>query len=310
MNNVDYITSYWHYADMKEDKLLNYIGNKQADLSDELQNILNHFRSIQLSGNISRTEVNRLHHKIDHWQKAGYDVGEFKLIMRDLDNRTRIKGNEALFAFLLAAFIGFYLPVMDESRKVMLDVSQEAYRREFAAAKEITGKGRMNPPGASTVTEWLKNPIPSGGMFEADHYADAAYRARQFQKLVNAEKQQMGTLLGPKKPLDIDNPQYKRALEIQKAWYLRRTTGAYTGKHAGMLDMYIAYGISKIVLKAFRDAGVKKYQFIATIDERTTDECRGLHLKIFPTKGAMIGINAPPIYPPPHPCRSIIRAVE
>ena len=124
------------------------------------------------------------------------------------------------------------------------------------------------------------------------------YRARQFQKMVNAEKQQMGTPLGPKKPLDIDNAQYKKALEIQKQWYLRRTHSlAYEGNHAGMLDMYLSYVVSETVVRAFQDAGVKKYQFIATIDDRTTNECRSLHLKIFPMNGVMIGINCPPIYP-------------
>lgn len=103
-----------------------------------------------------------------------------------------------------------------------------------------------------------KRPDSVRGTFDSDVYADAMYRARQFQKMVNAEKQQMGTPLGPKKPLDIDNAQYKKALEIQKQWYLRRTHSlAYEGNHAGMLDMYLSYVVSETVVRAFQDAGVK-----------------------------------------------------
>lgn len=311
MTDADYIVNYWHYADMQENILSNDIDNRQDGLHDELQDILDHFRNIQLSGKISRSEVNRLHRKIDQWQRAGYDVGEFRLIMRDLDHRTRIKGNEALLAFLMAAFVGVYQPVMKETRRMLLNVSQETYKREFKAAHEITGKGRMSPPGESTVTEWLENPIPSGGTFENDMHADAMYRARQLQKFVNAEMKRAETPLGSKKPLNVDSVQFKRALKIQRDWMLRRSQhGANKNNHAGQIDMYMAYVVSETVVRAFRDAGVKTYQFVAMIDDRTTDTCRSLHLKVFPLKDIQIGINAPPTYPPFHYCRSIIRAVE
>ncbi|HCA28900.1 MAG TPA: hypothetical protein DEP23_04675 [Ruminococcaceae bacterium] len=312
MNDVDYITRYWHYADAQEDILSDYIGVRQARLSDDLQDILDHFRNIQLSENISKAEVNRLHRKIGQWQKAGYDVGEFKLIMRDLDNRTRIRGLEALLAFLIAAFMGFYQPIMQKTRETLVDVSQEAYSRNFKAAQKVTGVGNPMPPTADTVAKWLEDPLPSGGVFNDDMYADVMYRARQFQKLINAEKQQMDGpgRLGQRRPLDIDNEQYKKALHIQRNWMLRRSQyGANKDNHAGQIDMYMTYVVSETVVQAFLDAGVKKYQFIATIDDRTTDACRSRHLKIYNMADIKIGINAPPIYPPYHPCRSIINAI-
>lgn len=304
MNDVDYITNYWHYADTQEDNLLGYIGDKQSDLSDELQGILDHFKSIQLSGNIGKSEVERLHRKIGQWQKAGYDVGEFKLIMRDLDNRTRIKGTEALLAFLLAAFIGNHKAIVEQDKVILQNITQEAYRREFDNARKITGKGTAKTPTQGDLNAILNGSIVTGGNFYDDMYADARYRADQFRKIINADMQQ-------KKPLDIDNVQYQRALKAQKDWMLRRSQhGANKDNHAGQLDIYMSFAISETVVRAFRDAGVKKYQFIATIDNVTTDACRSLHLKIFDLDKIMIGINAPPVYPPFHYCRSIIRAVE
>ena len=313
MKDADCITCYWHYADMQEDNLSEHIDGQQPRLSDELQEILDHFRNIRLTGNVTRTEVNRLHRKIEQWQRSGYGAGEFKLIMRELNHRERIKGTDVLLAYLFATFIGFYQPVMAETQKMFLDVSREAYKREFKAAQKITSKGRMNPPGENTIKGWLKSPIPSGGTFKNDMYADAAYRARQFQKLISAEKQQMNIpgRLGQRRPLDIDNEQYKKALKIQRSWILRRSQhGANKDNHSGQIDMYMAYVVSETVVRAFQDAGVKKYQFIATIDDRTTDACRSRHLKIYNMADIQIGINAPPIYPPYHPCRSIITAVE
>lgn len=313
MTDADEIRAYWQNVDAEEDDLLAYIGDRQSELADSLQNVLDHFRSIALFDHLNRLEVNRLHRKISQWQRAGIDAGEFNLVARDLSNRTRISGNEALLAYIWIEFIETDDDIMERNEEMLLNVSQNAYNREFQRAQQMTGAGKPNPPTAKDVGKWLDGQMPDGGSYKDDIYADARYRAGQFQKMVNAEKQQMDAPipLGPKKALDIDNPQYKKALRAQRDWMLRRSQyGANKDNHAGRLDMYMSYVIGQTVMMAFQDAEVKKFQFIATIDDRTTDACRSLHLKIFPMKDAMIGINVPPIYPPYHPCRSIIRAVE
>ena len=313
MNDADEIRAYWKYADAGEDDLLSYIGDRQSELADNLQNVLDHFRSIALFDNLNRLEVNRLHRKISQWQRSGIDAGEFNLVARDLFNRTKIRGNEALLAYLWIEFIGFDDDVMERNKEMLLNVSRNAYEREFQRAQQMTGAGKPDPPAAKDVDKWLNGQMPDGGNYKDDIYADARYRAGQFQKMVNAEKQQMNapTPLGPRKALDIENPQYQKALKAQRDWMLRRSQyGANKDNHAGRLDMYMSYVIGETVTRAFQNADVKKFQFIATIDDRTTEACRSRHLKIFPMKNAMIGVNIPPIYPPYHPCRSIIRAVE
>ena len=82
------------------------------------------------------------------------------------------------------------------------------------------------------------------------------------------------------------------------------------GRFAGYYDMVMGFIVGHTVVQAFMDAGVNAYRFIATIDDRTTDECRALHGKVFRMEELKLGINAPPVYPPPHPCRSVIQAVE
>lgn len=52
---------------------------------------------------------------------------------------------------------------------------------------------------------------------------------------------------------------------------------------------------------SYKDAGVEKYQFIATLDHRTSETCAGLNGEVFELKNIAVGIN----YPPMHPrCRS------
>lgn len=48
-------------------------------------------------------------------------------------------------------------------------------------------------------------------------------------------------------------------------------------------------------------AGVERYQFLATLDNRTSEECGAMDGEIFELKDKMIGINWPPLHPN---CRS------
>lgn len=49
--------------------------------------------------------------------------------------------------------------------------------------------------------------------------------------------------------------------------------------------------------ETFKELGVEKYQFIATVDDRTSDICLSLDGKIFDMKDRQIGINCPFMHP-------------
>lgn len=62
-----------------------------------------------------------------------------------------------------------------------------------------------------------------------------------------------------------------------------------------------AYIHEQSTLDAYAECGVTKYQFLATLDRRTSSQCRKLDMKTFDVKEAAVGVN----YPPMHPnCRS------
>lgn len=55
---------------------------------------------------------------------------------------------------------------------------------------------------------------------------------------------------------------------------------------------------NKATIAAYNDVGiVKKYQYLATLDNRTSDICAGLDGKIFNLSDAMEGVNLPPMHP-------------
>jgi hypothetical protein len=53
--------------------------------------------------------------------------------------------------------------------------------------------------------------------------------------------------------------------------------------------------------KAYEELEVEKYQFVATLDKRTSDICQELDGKVFDMKDRIVGVNASPMHPS---CRS------
>jgi SPP1 gp7 family putative phage head morphogenesis protein len=58
------------------------------------------------------------------------------------------------------------------------------------------------------------------------------------------------------------------------------------------------YISNKATLKAYAESGiVQKYEFLATLDMRTSDICREMDGRTFTLKEGKVGINLPPLHP-------------
>lgn len=63
------------------------------------------------------------------------------------------------------------------------------------------------------------------------------------------------------------------------------------------------YQINQAQKKVYMDAGYVKYEFMATLDSRTSEVCRDNDKKEFYFADAVVGINYPPLHPN---CRSTV----
>lgn len=59
----------------------------------------------------------------------------------------------------------------------------------------------------------------------------------------------------------------------------------------------INYIHNQATLDSYKDAGVEKYQFLATLDSRTSQTCAELNGEVFELKDLAVGINYPPMHP-------------
>lgn len=57
-----------------------------------------------------------------------------------------------------------------------------------------------------------------------------------------------------------------------------------------------AYFSGQSRLDGYRETGVSHYKFVATLDSRTSEECRHMDGKVIPTSEAKAGVNYPPLH--------------
>ncbi|MGL5379561.1 minor capsid protein [Clostridium sp.] len=56
-----------------------------------------------------------------------------------------------------------------------------------------------------------------------------------------------------------------------------------------------AYFMEQASKLAYKETGIEQYQYLATLDSRTSKACQSLDLKIFKTQEALVGVNYPPL---------------
>jgi len=80
--------------------------------------------------------------------------------------------------------------------------------------------------------------------------------------------------------------------------------GFYEADRIARTELTFVQGQS--TANSYINAGIKKYEYLAALDSRTSDICKGLNGKIFSFKDMNVGVN----YPPCHVfCRSTVIAV-
>ena len=73
-----------------------------------------------------------------------------------------------------------------------------------------------------------------------------------------------------------------------------------------LLRTEVNYVLNQATLDGYKEAGIEKYEFSATLDNRTSQICSELHGEVFEIKKIAVGLN----YPPMHPrCRSTTKPI-
>lgn len=95
-----------------------------------------------------------------------------------------------------------------------------------------------------------------------------------------------------------------RGLSVNKtAMLVKNRMNVSMSNSKRLVRTELNYVNNQAALDSIKEAGFEQYEFIATLDRRTSQICREHNGKIFPVKEAQVGTNVPPLHPN---CRSTI----
>lgn len=261
------------------------------DIENEVKKIFNRFAT---DGNLTPLEAKRLLNQAisrTDWEAIKRKIGSIQdpVIKRQLLNQlnapayaARITRLEALKANTLIQSRAIADAEIRLSTKGYIETINDAYYRSmFDIQRGIGLNFYFADMPTRTVEEILQNPW-SGEQFSKRIWHNTDVLAAKLNEVITS-----GFMSGA----DIR----KMARELQEMSDL--------GKFAAtrLVRTEVTYMANAAEMESYKEAGIDKYQFLATLDMRTSKVCQKLDLQIFNVKDAKPGKNMPPMHP--H-CRS------
>lgn len=173
-----------------------------------------------------------------------------------------------------------------QSTKLYTDNINKAYYTNLFDIQRGLGIGfNVAEMPLESIQEILKN------KWSGEHYSKRIWRNTD----VLAEKLEEVITIG----LMTGKSSRKMAIELEEL--------ANYGKFAAerIIRTETTYISNAAEIESYKECGIDKYVFIATLDLRTSNQCREKDKKIFNVKDAEVGVNLPPLHPY---CRSTTRA--
>lgn len=161
----------------------------------------------------------------------------------------------------------------------MSDIYKDGYYRGIYEVQR--GKGKGVPPtqlDKRQIDRVLSKPwAPDGSNFSARIWGD---RTKLVAELETSLEQHI--IRGEQLPTVIKDFSEKMGVSMRTAERLIRTEAAYFS------------GQSR--LDGYRESGVDRYKYVATMDHRTSEKCQGMNGKVISVSEAKAGTNYPPLH--------------
>lgn len=229
---------------------------------------------------VNSTDLDHLVKQIQ--KKTGVDISE--AIMRNY--KGRINRLQALQEQAKAMVDKLARETQNKATRALKTTVEEGYKRTLYDIGKGVG---INPAPFATLDERTIKTMLKTKWVGKENYSQRIWTNmdQMTKKLQSAMLR--GAVTGMSEAKLIN--EFKKELDIQryKAERLIRTEMAYFHNQAE--------------LAAYDDLDVDEYMYIATLDSRTSEICRDLDGKHFPTKDGEPGKNMPPMHPN---CRSTI----
>lgn len=216
--------------------------------------------------------------KVEELIKKGASLENYKKTLDKLAARARVTRLQEL-----QNNINTELMMLNGKQETELTNTLETvYKNGFNSTAKVLIEGlnlgiSFTIPSTDYILKVLRTP------WSGKNYSDIIWKNKeQLTNWLNTSLPRHLTM-GSTIPEMVKDIQHKLDVNYNSARRLVRTETNYVSNQASM--------------EAYEKSGVvSKYQFIATLDERTSEICEDMNLRIFNTKDSQVGVNTPPMH--------------
>ena len=231
---------------------------------------------------LSRDELKEFHWTVEEYIKRGRESNYTDKWKKQLENasaKVHITRFEAMKLQLQQQLEVLYGNQVDGLDKLMKDIYTEGFRR--SAFTIDTGMGvhydmsAVNPQRIDTI---VKNPWVADGK----NFSDRLWRDKD--KLASTLQQEMQNAVTRGDKLDTAVKNIAKRMNAAKS------------SAARLVMTESAFISGKAQRDCFAELGVEEYEFVATLDRKTSEICREHDGKVYKVKDYKPGTNAPPMH--------------
>lgn len=284
---------YWQEIDQQNAGTLRQM--KQYNFANVVQMVFDMFSELELSATASFDTMRRLRSFIDQRRLQPNYIEPIASLLDDVYTSGRVRNGEVMNAYMSSYYYDYFLH-LDEINQPKYETIAN-YHFSLAAGPDVQAKKYSHDDILSFLMDYY---AVYGKEYYGELFSYALYASDRIT--AQAVKAQMGG-----RKLSVRSEEFRKLIQQDNRWLLNKTK---YGTYNGFFDRATAYIASKATVEGYEAKGTKRVMFYATIDNRTTDTCRNHHRSIIPIDKIIIGVNAPPIAIPPHPCRSILLDID
>ena len=303
------LQKYWHDRAIEEEKKVYDLTKKQIELQEKLYSeakrkidtTINFYTNKFMKNNkvdyikakelLSKDELKEfrwtLSNYINNAKKKDLPLEEFEKLQKQLTNSSlkhRIDKLEAM-----KHEINMHLNELAKTKELMVEehlskVYEEQYYKNLYNNAMITNTtkyiSKLSPSQIQNVVK--SNWLSDGSNFSSIIWKNKEKLLSEMQKTVT-----VGVITG-KTPYDLSKD-FARVMKVDR------------NRATVLLQTETARVRSMAEIESYKQMEVSKYQIIATLDDRTSDICQSMDMKVFDIKDYEVGVTAPPFHPN---CRS------
>ena len=206
----------------------------------------------------------------------------YKKELHALSTRARVKRLELLKVNILKEANELYNFLFNDTYKTFNQIFEDSYLYNMFTMQDFGVSVKFDTPSKNVINELLQHP------WSGSNYSDKVWeKTETFTKQIDKV---MTTGLVQGKSIDA------LVSDMRVAILGKKGKGGRLYDYKRLVRTEAAYVAEQATIRSYKDCNIEKYEYLATLDLKTSKICQNLDGKIFEVEKAVTGINYPPMH--------------